>query len=197
MRPGSTIELGQQRVPFGYEGVLSASKLDTLERALYMSDRGRAGGYGDVRDLGVIARGQLAHGVVEYTGGVFNGLGESMNEVDRNGQKAFAGRIVVHPAIRGLQFGGSIARGAFQSTDATRRDRAGVELLFARGLVQLQVGAGVGPRRSGVAPRLLRAGDGPAASDAADGAARRRLGSRHAERSDRRHGRGTRLGRRA
>ena len=39
---------------------------------------------------------------------------------------------MLHPAIKGLQFGGSFARGAFQSTDATRRDRAGVELLYAR-----------------------------------------------------------------
>jgi len=131
--PSFSVELGQQRLPFGSEGTQSASRLDTMERALYMSDRARGGSYGDVRDLGVIARGQLAHGRLEYSGGLFNGLGESMNDVDRNDQKAIAGRLVARPGLTGLQVGGSYARGALTSLDTGRRDRSGVEIGYARG----------------------------------------------------------------
>ena len=68
-----------------------------VERALFMSDKARGGGYGDVRDLGVMVRGKVAGGQVEYFGGVFNGLGESQNDLDKNDQKAVAARVDLRP----------------------------------------------------------------------------------------------------
>ena len=132
--PQLTVELGQQKIPLSMEGVQSSGKLDTAERALFMADKARGGGFGDVRDMGVLARGKLVSGQVEYAGGFFNGMGESMNDVDKNDEKPFVGRLVIKPkAVKGLQFGGSMAR-ASSSNDATRRDRSGFEAAYTRGI---------------------------------------------------------------
>jgi hypothetical protein len=56
-----------------------------------------------------------------------------MNDVDRNDEKAVSGRLIAYPSIKGLQFGGSYARGALSSATASRRDRAGLEAAFTRG----------------------------------------------------------------
>lgn len=129
--PAFSVELGQQKIPLGLEGTQSSGKLDVVERALFMSDKSRGAGYGDVRDLGVIVRGKAFANQLEYAGGVFDGLGEGQNDVDKNDQKSYAVRAFLKPSvIKGLQFGGSIARGAFRSDDASRRDRQGVEVVY-------------------------------------------------------------------
>lgn len=129
--PAFAVEVGQQKVPLSLEGTQSSGKLDTVERALFLTDKSRGAGYGDQRDLGVIVRGKLFKGQFEYAGGVFDGLGEGQNDIDKNDQKAYAVRAFVKPAaVKGLQIGGSMARGAFRSDDATRRDRQGVEALY-------------------------------------------------------------------
>jgi phosphate-selective porin len=76
-----------------------------------------------------------------------------MNDVDKNEDKAFAARTVYRPkAVKGLQMGGTIARGALRATDAQQRTRHGLEASFTRGLFsarsELMVGEdGVVPRR--------------------------------------------------
>jgi phosphate-selective porin O/P len=130
------IALGQQKLPLAMEGVQSSSRLETVERALFMSDKGRGGTYGDIRDFGVMAKGKVAKGQLEYSGGIFNGFGETQNDVDRDGQKPFMGRLVARPsAVKGLSFGSSYGRTTAHAGLPTRRDRAGVDASFARGRV--------------------------------------------------------------
>jgi len=129
-----SIEVGQQKVPLGLEGVQSSGKLETVERALFMTDKARGGGFVDIRDLGVTVRGKMWANQVEYTAGVYNGFGESMNDVDKNNVKTYAARAIMKPAaVKGLQFGGSIGGGSVWGDDPTDRERAGVEAQFARG----------------------------------------------------------------
>ena len=133
--PAFSVELGQQKIPLAMEGVQSSAKLDVAERALFMTDKARGGGFGDIRDFGVIARGKLVSGQIEYSGGFFNGLGESMNDVDKNYEKPFVGRVVLRPRrAKGLQFGGSMARTSFNDDDSTFRDRRGFEAAYSYGI---------------------------------------------------------------
>jgi hypothetical protein len=129
-----TVEVGQQKVPLGMEGTASSGKLDVVERALFMTDKARGGPYADIRDLGVLVRGKLAGGQVEFAGGVFNGLGEAFNDVDRNEDKTMVGRITAKPTfIKGLQVGASMARDKADLFNDIAREREGVELAYARG----------------------------------------------------------------
>lgn len=138
-RPYFSVEVGQQKVPLSMEGVQSSGKLDIIERALFMSDKSRGAGYGDVRDLGVMVRGKVLGGQVEYAGGVFNGLGENFNDIDKNEQKTAVMRVIAKPSfIKGLQFGGSVARDRFQVANPTGRERQGLELAYARGIVGIK-----------------------------------------------------------
>ena len=133
------INVGQQKLPLSLEGTQSSSRLDTVERALFLSDGGRGGSLGDVRDLGVTFTGSLFSTSLDYYVGVFNGVGLTQNDVDRNDQKSVVGRLVYRPAFaKGLQVGGSGAweNGGF--ADRPRRDRLGAEGRFVRGPVTLK-----------------------------------------------------------
>ncbi len=132
----TSIDIGQYKVPLGLEGLQGSEALDTVERALFASDRTRGGSLGDVRDLGVTLRGPLSH-FANYQLGIFNGVGENQNDTDRNDRKAYAGRLFGHP-VSGLQLGISAARSDGSRTDMTRRDRWGSEALFKRGRLTLK-----------------------------------------------------------
>lgn len=133
-----SVDVGQLKLPLSLEGSQSSSRLDTVERALFISDGGRGGNLGDVRDIGAMIYGPLnAH--VDYQVGLFNGVNEHQNDVDRNDQKAIIGRVVIRPPfLKGLQVGGSGAWGNGGSADRPRRDRLGAELLFTRGRIKLK-----------------------------------------------------------
>jgi uncharacterized coiled-coil protein SlyX len=128
----ANFNIGQFKLPVSQEALQSSSALDTVERALFLTDRSRGGGLGDVRDFGVMMFGGL-NKEVDYQIGVFNGSGETQNDVDRSDQKAFAGRLVFRPKFfKGLQIGGSGVWGGAVQTNNPRRDRLGGELLFER-----------------------------------------------------------------
>lgn len=128
--PHVHLDVGQYKVPLSLEGLQSSASLETVERAMFAFDRGRGGTFGDVRDLGVMIRGPISS-YLDYQLGLFNGSGESQNEVDKQDQKAVIGRVVVHPGfLKGLQLGGSGAWGNGQRPDRPRRDRLGGELLY-------------------------------------------------------------------
>lgn len=131
---GATLQVGQYRVPLSREGLEPAAALDTVERALFLSDRARGGNYGDIRDIGVSLRGTLG-GRYDYNVGVFNGSGESQNDTDREDRKALIGRFGAQMP-GGLRIGAS---GAWGGTDTTgsRRNRLGGELLYLRGPLKL------------------------------------------------------------
>ncbi len=87
------IDVGQRKIPLSLEGLQSSATLETIERALFASDRARGGTYGDVRDLGIALRTKASFS--EYEVGLFNGSGENQNDLDKNDQKALIGRIVL------------------------------------------------------------------------------------------------------
>lgn len=129
-------DIGQQILPLSLEGKISSAYVETIERTLFITERSRAVGLGDVRDIGASANGQLPVGL-EYHVGLFNETGESQGTTDPNDQKAVIGRLVYHvPALAGFQFGGS---GAFEGGPfAQRRERAGSELQYKNAVVTLR-----------------------------------------------------------
>jgi phosphate-selective porin len=132
------INVGQFKMPLSLEGLQSSAALDTVERTLFAADRARGGNLGDIRDLGIMAYGPL-NSEVDYQVGFFNGGGENQNDVDKNDQKAVAGRLVIHPEfLKGLRIGGSGLWGNGQRADRPRRDRLGGEFLFVRRGVTLK-----------------------------------------------------------
>jgi len=127
------MDVGQHKIPLSLEGVQSSSTLETVERTMFASDRARGGNLGDLRDIGVSLRGPITS-YVDYQFGLFNGSGQSQNDVAKNNNKALIGRLVVRPPfLKGLQVGGSGVWGHGSRPDRPRRDRLGGELLFVRG----------------------------------------------------------------
>jgi hypothetical protein len=121
------IDIGQFKIPIGYEGdLVSSSALQTVERALFFTQRDPFdGGFGDVRDSGIQLRGTLG-GQFDYRLGAFNGLGEQQNQQSSSDQKAIIGRLVYRPAgVQGLQLGISAAnaRSATPTSGGVRVDR--------------------------------------------------------------------------
>ena len=134
----ANIQFGQFKIPVSHEGLQSSAALDTVERALFLTDRARGGGLGDARDIGVMAFGPLSD-QIDYQLGIFNGAGESQNDVDQNEQKTAAGRFVFRPSIlKGLQIGGSGAFGIGTNSPSLRRDRLGAELVYTRGSFRIK-----------------------------------------------------------
>ncbi|HEX2061515.1 MAG TPA: porin, partial [Thermoanaerobaculia bacterium] len=106
LSPKTHIDVGQFKIPIGYEGdLVSSAALPNVERALFFQARDpRGGGHGDVRDTGVRVR--AAPGPFELQLGIFNGLGERQNTTAVADEKAVAARVLYHvPAIRGLRVG--------------------------------------------------------------------------------------------
>lgn len=130
------LDVGQLKIPLGLEGgIQSPAALETVERALYTSDRARGGAYGDSRDIGVLLRGP-ANQDVEYAIGYFNGVGESQNDTDRNRAKAAAGRLAARlPFLRFLSVGASGALTTGSAPDSVIRRRAGAEARLIAGPV--------------------------------------------------------------
>lgn len=122
-------DIGQQVIPLTLEGSIAAPKIETIERNLFTSERSRAVGLADVRDIGVSANGLALH-AIEYHAGVFNEMGDGAGSTtDPNQQKAFVGRVAIHPpALPGLQFG---ATGGYQGgARASQRRRGGTEIQY-------------------------------------------------------------------
>lgn len=132
------IDVGQFKVPISYEGVQSSGTLDTVERILFASDRGRGGSFGDVRDIGLVLR-WTASPQVALHAGLMNGSGESQNDVDRNDQKAAVGRLLVTPAaLKGLHLGLAGVWAGTDLPDRPKRRRAGVELAYVGARLKLR-----------------------------------------------------------
>ena len=133
----ANLNVGQFKVPLSMEGLQASAGLDT-ERALFASDRARGGSYGDIRDVGAMLYGPITK-QLDYSLGIFNGGGESQNELDRNDQKSLAARLVYKPAsIAGLQLGASGVWGGAQRVDRPRRERLGFDALYTRGPLTLK-----------------------------------------------------------
>jgi phosphate-selective porin len=112
------IDVGQQKVPIGYESLLSASALPFVERSLLsqIKDPLKAP-YETGRDTGIQVRG--TSGKFDYRLGVFNGLGELTNAVANSDTKAIIGRLAYN-VTPDWQIGASYGRG---NTGSPRADR--------------------------------------------------------------------------
>lgn len=128
------LDVGQFKIPLGLEGnTQSSAALETVERALFSSDRSRGGTYSNARDLGLLVR-MAPSGRLDVAVGVFNGVGESQNDTDRNRQKAIVGRIGGRvPFFARLEVGASGATTAFGGPDSVFRRRAGTDLRLVAG----------------------------------------------------------------
>ena len=129
-----SLDVGQQIVPLSLEGTISTSAVETIERTMFIIERSRAVGLGDVREIGVSANG-LALRTIEYHVGVFNEMGEAAGTVDVNDQKAIMSRVAIHPNPN-FQFGGS---GGFQGGPLlAHKERAAGEIQFRNAMVTLR-----------------------------------------------------------
>ncbi len=129
---GFSVDVGQYKLPFAYEGPNPTSRVVTVERPMFAADRGR-GSLGDVRDIGATLRGKLLKRA-DLSVGFFDGSGEVMNAVDANDQKV----LVVNAAspvalLKGLTLGASGVYGAAPNSEHARRDRLGGLVEFSRG----------------------------------------------------------------
>ncbi|MBV9772823.1 MAG: hypothetical protein JO040_02695, partial [Gemmatimonadetes bacterium] len=132
------LDVGQFKLPLGLEGTTSPAVLETVERALFSSDRGRGGAYADVRDLGVGVKGSPLRSL-DYHLALTNGLGESMNTMDPDLNKSLAGRVALRLPFPGtVQVGASGALDLDARGDSTHRERMGAELMVARGRLSLR-----------------------------------------------------------
>ncbi len=130
------LDVGQYKIPLSREGLQSTATLETVERAMFLTQRARGGTFGNIRDIGIQARGQ--HNWADFRIGLFNSSGDLQNTVDENDRKTLVGRLVLAPpGLGGLELGFSGARGT--ATPARiRRDRLGAELFLARGPLSIK-----------------------------------------------------------
>jgi phosphate-selective porin OprO/OprP len=95
LNPIASFRVGQFKVPFSQESLLSASEVETINRSQPVTklspgqDIGSSG-----RDIGAMFFGKYA--ILEYTVGFFNGAG--INKTDTNEQKDLAARFLLRPA---------------------------------------------------------------------------------------------------
>jgi len=91
--PAFRLRVGKDKTPVGYELLIGDANLLFPERTL-------TSGLVPNRDVGFQAQGDLAGQRVSYSAGIFNGVPDgitSSTDVDTNGGKDVAGRVVVQP----------------------------------------------------------------------------------------------------
>ena len=109
--PAFNLELGQFKVPFSYEELMSKLYIDFVERAAVVTST-----VNPSRDIGLMAYGQFANKLIQYQFAAMNGAGQ--NQSDNNSAKDFVGRVVITPFVsagpsllRDLNMGGAITYG--------------------------------------------------------------------------------------
>jgi hypothetical protein len=165
------IDVGQFKIPVGYESLLSSSALPLVERALMFTQRDPFdGGYGDVRDTGIQLRG--TQGQFEYRLGVFNGFGDRQNTLAVSDAKAVLGLLSYRPkGIQGLQLGvsggtgntGFRGSGSLLSGPRADRDIVNAFAVYNRDKLTLQAeyleGSGTGITNVGSSGPVISARD--------------------------------------
>lgn len=109
--------VGQAKVPFSYENLLSSTQLALIDRSQVveaLTARGKdVGGNQNGRDIGIQVGGVLVKSgdrpVLDYRLGLFNGAG--INTADNNEKKDYAARLAVHP-VTGLDISGAWYQGS-------------------------------------------------------------------------------------
>jgi phosphate-selective porin len=109
--PRANVQIGQYKIPFSYEELLSKRYTDLVERsAVTLSTVNPS------RDIGLMLHGRFSGGLLAYQLAVLNGSGQ--NQQDNNSAKDLAARFVLAPfnasqdsLLRGLNFGGAVTFG--------------------------------------------------------------------------------------
>lgn len=133
--PKTFVDVGQFKIPVGYEGdLVSSAALQNIERALFYQARDpQGGGQGDIRDTGIRLR--TAAGPFEFHVGAFNGLGERQNTTAVGDEKALVARAVYN--VRGLRVGLSGGHASDRSIGTAfavyKHGRATVQTEYAAG----------------------------------------------------------------
>jgi hypothetical protein len=107
---------GQAKIPFSLENLEGSARLDLIDRSQVVEALVSRGsdvlGNQSGRDIGIQVGGTLVkhenRSLLDYRLGIFNGGG--INTADKNDNKDFAARLVVHP-IAGLDLGASLYNG--------------------------------------------------------------------------------------
>jgi hypothetical protein len=129
---GYSVDVGQYKLPFAYEGPNPTSQVLTVERPQFASDRSRGGRLGDVRDIGVTLRGSVWPSS-KLAVGVFDGTGEAQSATDANDQKVFVANLATPiPVLSGLTLGMSGVYGVSPNPEHARRDRIGALAEYLR-----------------------------------------------------------------
>ncbi len=127
------IDVGQYKIPIGYESLLPTAELPNVERALIFTQRDpfTDSGYGDVRDTGIQLRG--TSGLLDYRLGVFNGFGDRQNAQALSDTKAILGRLAFRLKNTGLQVGasGGYGRTGVDTTNAVNQPQRRLYNTFA------------------------------------------------------------------
>ncbi|HUG11240.1 MAG TPA: porin [Opitutaceae bacterium] len=126
--PAARVQLGQFKVPFGYEQLLSDTKTLTVERSL-PNDRLTLG-----RQIGLGLSGTVADKRVSYSAGVFNGNGVNNGANDNNQflTAARASAVLWKNGPDGLTFGANALTGRETGASFTgRRTAWGVDAQLA------------------------------------------------------------------
>ena len=89
----NSVDVGQFKIPVGYESLVSSSALPFVERPLIFTSRDPFdGGYGDVRDTGLQLNSKFSKDF-NLRLGVFNGIGDRQNALALSDNKAVLGRL--------------------------------------------------------------------------------------------------------
>lgn len=132
LNKGYSIDVGQYKLPFAYEGPNPTSQVITVERPQFASDRARGGSLGDVRDIGVTVRGSVWPSS-KLAVGLFDGTGEAQNATDTNDQKVIVANLATPiPFLSGLTLGMSGVYGGSPNSEHARRDRIGALAEYLR-----------------------------------------------------------------
>lgn len=125
LHPTTLFDLGQYKVPFGMEGLMSSAELDLIERAMLTSQLKWA----DYRDIGATYKGdfKIESAKIQPAVGVYNGEGQ--NKLDANNPPAYVARLVVKPYEDYLHLGGAYYDGKVGSSEA-ENSHAGAEFKF-------------------------------------------------------------------
>ena len=109
--PEFNVQIGQYKVPFSYEELLSKRYIDFVERAAVVNSA-----VNPSRDIGVMVYGALFKKMVQYQLAGMNGTGQ--NRSDNNSDKDVIARAVVAPFVasdfehlRGFNLGGAVTYG--------------------------------------------------------------------------------------
>ncbi len=132
----NSVDLGQFKIPVGYESLVSSSALPFVERPLIFTTRDPFdGGYGDVRDTGIQLNSQFSKDF-NLRLGVFNGVGDRQNALALSDEKAILGRLDYN-GIKNLTLGvsGGVGNtgttGTANGSTVTRRADRNLFNLFA------------------------------------------------------------------